>query len=122
MENLKKRTHVTDEQLDQVLDDNVDFDILSGKIINYRSYRPYLGLSETEVLEIEQNPHLAYSRRLKVAHVLKKWHSKNPSKATYRALVEVALKIEEGKDAEEICKLCAASENQGKSHAEFNLL
>ena len=107
-----RRTGVSAEQLNRE-HKTKDFDELSAITVEYRKYGFLLDLSETEIEEIERDPHIHHSAKDKTAAVLKKWHRKSPSKATYHALLEVALKLEDGIVAERICQLCAASEVEG---------
>ena len=108
---LKNRTGVTDEQLDQDVDDDA-LDTLSDYIVDYRKYGPRLGLSSAKIKNIEQDPALFYSMSKKTAEVFKEWHKKKSSKgsdATYRDLIEVALQLEDGIAAEKICQICYES-------------
>ena len=101
-----RHTGVTNEQLDAECDD-LHLDELSEHIVDYRRYGPRLDLTEADIQNIERNPVLFFSQKLKVAAVFKKWHSKNGCEATYRRLLKVALKLEDGSGAEKICQICA---------------
>ena len=107
-----RRTGVSAEQLNRECKTK-DFDELSDITVEYRKYGFKLNLSEVDVKEIERDPNLLHSAKDKTAAVLRKWHRKNPTKATYDALLEVALKLEDRIVAERICLLCAASEAKG---------
>ena len=91
----------------------MDFDRLSEKTVEYEKYGLRLHLSEQNIKEIARNPHFSNNLKVITAEVFKKWYTKNPSKATYHALLEVALDLEDEVVADEICQLCAASENKG---------
>ena len=107
-----RRNGVTAEQLSRKFD-TVDFDRLSEKTVEYQKYGPRLGLSPQDIKEIEQNPHFSGILKVITAAVFKKWYTKNPWEATYSALLEVAVELEDGVAADKICQLCAASENKG---------
>ena len=113
LENLKRRTGVTDEQLEKEVND-LHLDDLSEHIVDYRKYGPRLHLSEADIKNIEHNPRLYDSVKLITAEVFKEWHKKLSFKATYKELVEVALKLEDGTGAEIICKICAEGNNLKK--------
>ena len=117
MEEVMRRNGVTAEQLCRKFD-TVDFDRLSEKTVEYQKYGPRLHLSDPDIKEIEHN-----TKSLKVitAAVFKKWYTKNPSKATYRALLKVAVDLKDGEVADEICKLCAASKNEGNVRLSLGL-
>ena len=107
LEHLKRRTGVTDDQLNKEVDD-LHLDDLSEHIVEYRKYGRQLHLSEADVKHIERNPRLYYSVKLITAAVFKEWHGKLSFEATYRELVEVALKLEDGIGAKKIYKICAS--------------
>ena len=108
LENLMKRTKVTNEQLDKEVD-NLHLNDLSEHIVDYKKYGPRLGLSDADIKTFERDHTISYSIKLITAAVFKEWHRKRVSEATYRELVEVALKLEDGTGAEEICKLSASA-------------
>ena len=105
LENLKRQTGVTDEQLNKEVND-LDLDDLSEHIVEYRKYGQRLHLSEADVKSIERDPRLFHSVKLITAEVFKEWHRKLSFEATYRELVEVALKLEDGIAAKKICEVC----------------
>lgn len=109
LEALKDRTGVTDNQLDKEVDDTEDLATLGHHIVDYRRYGAQLGLGEDDFKEIEQNPVLYFSIRLKAKAVFQEWHRMKGKLATYRGLVDVALKLEDGKAAERICNVCKES-------------
>ena len=63
---------------------------------------PHLGLSGTDVDDIEQEGKKEQEKRRKT---LEKWIRKYAFKATYRMLVEAFLKISRADQAEEVCRL-----------------
>ena len=96
------RTGVTDEQLNQECENEL-LEELSQHIVEYRKYGPRLGLSDADIRTFERDPTMYYSIKLITAAVFKEWHRVKESRATYRALVEIALKLEDGIGAEKIC-------------------
>ena len=105
LDRLKELTGVTNEQLDKECEE-IHLEQLAQSIVEYRKYGSRLGLTRADIREIEQQPALVFSMKDKTAAVFKEWHRRSPSHATYRALVEVALKLEDGSSAIKICKLC----------------
>ena len=108
LEYLKRRTEVTDIQLDQRVDVN-DLNDFGQHIVDYKKYGPQLGVSDNDIKEIERDPTLFHSLKDKAVAVFKKWHENKAGLATYRALVDVALKLGDGIGAERICMACAKS-------------
>ena len=112
MKSVIRCTGVSTKQLHKRFD-TMYFNELSEITVEYRKYGFSLELSEQDIAEIEQNPSLFHSVKDKMAAVFRKWHRTNPSKATYHALLAVAVKFKDGATAKKICQLCAASENDG---------
>ena len=104
LENLKTRTGVTDEHLDQECDDE-QLKELSQHIVDYRKYGPRLGLADADIRTFERDPTMYFSIKLITAAVFMEWHERKGVKATYRVLVGIALKLEDGTGAEKICQM-----------------
>ena len=99
---------VTDEQLDRECDDE-GLDHLGRNIAGYVEYANGLGLTQAEIGNLDGNVNIAHSTQLKLAAAFKLWKSKckaDSLPATYRSLLEKALKINDGNGAEMICKTC----------------
>ncbi len=86
---------------------------LSTKIAGYHRYKHRLGLSDAEIDEIDNDPRDFYSTQGKFYTALLKWKSKSidynnlsKSSATYRRLVEIAAKFEDGEAVRSIHKAC----------------
>ena len=108
---LKQRMNVTDERLDEECEDE-DLDSFGRSIDGYMKYACRLGLSEAEISDIDGDIRIAHSNMLKLAFAFKRWKSKCKASnlpATYRSLLKVALKLEDGNAAEEICRACKES-------------
>ena len=71
-------------------------------LTNWQSIAPHLGLTEKDEEDLEQDVKKAQDRRYKA---LQTWKAKNLFKATYRALVDVLLKIGRADFAEKVCRL-----------------
>ena len=99
-----RRTGISDEQLDQECDDEL-LKELSQHIVDYRKYGPRLGLSDADIRTFECDPTMYFSIKLITAAVFMEWHARKGLKATYRVLVEIALKLEDGTGAEKICQM-----------------
>ena len=86
---------------------------LSTEIACYGNYKHRLGLSDTEIEDIDQNPQTFLSVSGKFYAALKKWKCKgidfdNPSHstATYFRLVEIAKEMKDGKAIRSIHTAC----------------
>ena len=103
---------VTDEQLDGECEDE-DLDYFGRTIAGYMKYATALHLSQADIDAIDGDIRIAHSTKLKLAAAFKKWKSKckaDSLPATYRSLLKVALTLEDGNGAEEICRKCKRSE------------
>ena len=101
---------VTDEQLNRECEDE-GLDHLGRNIAGYMKYATGIGLTQAEIQAIDNimDLQLAFNVKLKLAAAFKMWKSKrkaNSLPATYRVLLTVALKLEDGDGAEEICTMC----------------
>ena len=104
--------NVTDEQLDKECEDE-DLEYFGRTIVGYMEYAYTLRLSQADIEEINGDINIAHSTKLKLAAVFKKWKSNckaDSLPATYQSLLKVALTLEDGNGAEEICKKCKRSE------------
>ena len=102
---LKRYTGVIDEQLDlQISDDNLGE--IAKEISDFESIAEKLELKAGDIATAKASPYMEYTQRTMI--ILKKWKSKHGRFATYRWLVNVALKLEQGQLADEICKLCTS--------------
>ena len=100
--------NVTDEQLNIECEDK-DLDHLGRNIAGYMKYATGIGLTQADIEAIDQNVKIANDTKLKLAAAFKMWKSKCKVKslpATYQVLLKVALELEDGNGAEEICKTC----------------
>ncbi len=102
----------TDYQLCQECSDEALL-TLSTTIAGYEKYKHRLGLTDSEIDEIDHDPRTFYSVQGKFYSALKKWKSKsidskNPSQstATYARLVEIADKQKDGTAVRQIHHTC----------------
>lgn len=69
---------------------------------SWRTVAPYLGLSSTEVEEVERDGTEEKAKKQKILYV---WYAKFAFKAKYRVLVEALLKIGQADQAVKVCRL-----------------
>ena len=105
MEHLRTRCNVTDDQLNKDIDPQ-DIGELAQCFDNVDDYLQALGLSPGEQTDICQITHLK-GTVLGMREALKRMIKKNPFR-TFRELVEIALKQNDGMTAKNIC--CYVSE------------
>ena len=74
--------------------------------LDWRATAPHLGLSPTEIQDIEDEDRKSEVRRLKT---LQRWNSKCCFKATYRKLIEVFLDMGRADHAEKLCIILRSS-------------
>ena len=86
---LRKRC--TDEHLNSV-----------AHFLDWQTTAPYLGLSEKEIEDIEDEDRRNEVRRRKTLQI---WKRKHCFKATYRRLVDIFLRLGRADHAEELCRL-----------------
>ena len=70
--------------------------------LDWRTVAPHLGLSQTDILEIDIDQRTESEKRLKT---LLKWKEKYGYMATFKNLVQVLLKIGHADCAESVCRL-----------------
>ena len=92
---------ISADKLNQQCSDKHISDI-SLFLTNWQSIAPHLGLTESDEEDLEQDVKKAQHRRYKA---LQTWKAKYLFKATYRALVDVLLKIGRADFAEKVCRL-----------------
>ena len=73
-----------------------------SRFLDWRTTAPHLGLTDTEIEDIEDEDRKNEVRRLKA---LQRWKRKYCFKATYRKLMEVFLHIGRADLAEEVCSI-----------------
>ena len=102
IEELKKRTGVTDAQLDTQITEH-DFSDLAGCFDEVDTYLYKLKLTPAQHTDIKD---LACRRNTTVAmtETLKLWCQPNPFAATFRALLEVLLELRRGDVAVKVCQ------------------
>ena len=69
---------------------------------SWRLVAPHLGLSSTDVEDVERDGTEEKAKRYKILEV---WHEKFVFKAKYRVLVEALLKISRADQAVKVCRL-----------------
>ena len=106
IDELKRRTGVSDAQLDTEVIDH-DLPILAGCFDNYNDYVDVLGLKPAEHADVRsvQLQQVQGGHQAAMREVLRHWRTPNPAAATYRALLNAVIRLP-GKQriAEDICK------------------
>ena len=100
IEELKERTKVTDSQLDEQIGQK-DMLKLSAYFSNVQDYMTYLELTPSQQRDIKD---LVFRKNTQsaMAEALRLWGKPNPPAATYRALIKIVLKANEGQLAIDI--------------------
>ena len=102
IEDLKIMTGISTAQLDKEI---VEFDIflLAGCFDRYSDYVDRLRLSPPECEDLRTEQFL-YGHQSAMAKALRLWRRHDPSAATYRALVNMALELMNGEVATRLCE------------------
>ena len=102
VEDLKRRTGVTDAQLDTEIIEQ-DIQDLAGCFDEVDTYLYKLKLTPAQQTDVKD---LAYQRNTTVAmaEALKLWCQPNPFAATFKALLEILLDLRRGDVAVRVCQ------------------
>ena len=103
IEVLKKKTKVTDEQIDAQLEE-ADLPELSRCFDNTEDYVEKLELSPGEQTDVTRIQTILNSTQAGMKIALKCWKSKNPLGATFRALLLILLSLLKGDVAIRVCQ------------------
>lgn len=98
---LKRRTKITEHQLVQQI--TPDDYLLAGCFGGYYIYLGQLGLTRAQKAGIKEVAH-RQDPQSAMSEALTLWYKNNPHTATYKALVKIALTLEDGQTADNICK------------------
>ncbi len=98
VEELKERTKVTDSQLDEQIDQK-DIFKLSNHFGNVDDYMIYLELTPSQQRCVKD----LRNTQSAVAEALMLWRKRNPSAATYRALIKIVLNANDSQLAISLC-------------------
>ena len=85
--------------------------------LDWRRVAPHLGLKQPDIEEIESKK----TEPEKRLETLQKWKMKYGYCATYKALVQVLLKVENASHAERVCRLLQAQVHTSMSHSIYVL-
>ena len=103
LDELLKKTEIHPEKLNRrISDDDLREIALFKTLTNWRTVATYLGLDKNDLDAIKREEDDEQMRKL---NALEKWKGKFGSKATYRKLVDVLLKLEKTDAAEDVCHL-----------------
>ena len=97
-----KGTRVTDQRLDAEIKER-DFLALGGYFDTLLGLPERLHLTPAECADVKDTAHRE-GTQCGVAHALKLWRRVDPSKATYRALLDILASLRRGDIAVSICK------------------
>ena len=112
IEELKESTKVTDSQLDGPIDQK-DLLELSNHFGNVEDYMIYLELTPSQQSDLKD----LRNTRSAMTEALRLWGKRNPPAATYRALIKIVLKANEGQLAIDILQHLGGSSSSGKGCA-----
>ena len=101
LDELLKEVGVTPSQLD-VTCTREHLQDIALFLESWRTVAPYLGLSETEVEEVERD---GTEEKVKRQKILGSWYAKFAFKAKYRVLIEALLKIGRADQAMKVCRV-----------------
>ena len=108
IEELKDRTNVTDSQLDTEIEERDMILLASCFKVKLETLSVQLGLGPAAQQDVKDTK-LQYDNQTAVDEALRLWRKANPGAATYRALVEIVLRmgVNGTAIAEEVCKFSA---------------
>ena len=98
---LKRTTGVTDQQLDKEIEDK-DFHMLAGQFDTLFGLLEELDLNPADRTNVKRRVDQE-SIQSGVALALRLWQSVNPSAATFKALVNILLRLRKGNVTVQIC-------------------
>ena len=99
---LKRETNVTDDQLDQRLEE-ADLPEVAACFDNTEYYVQILGLAPGEQTDVRTKA-FACGNHIGMMVALTYWKSRNPVEATFRALLLILLSLLKGDVAVRVCK------------------
>ncbi len=102
MEDVCRKTGVTDQQLDQEIPESEIY-CVAKHIEMTPGLLERLELNTAEKSDATQKRNNE-GNQAGVAHALSVWQSVNPYRATFRALVEIAIGLRRGDTATDICR------------------
>ena len=112
IEDLKNHIKVTDSQLDTEIEER-DMILLAPYFRDVETLSEQLGLTPAD-LQNAKNASLQFDVQTGVKKALTLWRRADPSAATYRALVEIVLRMGENgvPIATEVCKVAASKDGK----------
>ena len=115
IEELKDHTKVTDSQLDNEIEE-ADMILLAVHFDNVETLSVQLRLTPADRQDVKEAKS-QYDTQTAVDKALRLWRKANPGAATYRALVEIVLRmgVNGTAIAEEVCKFSAL---KGEHHTQ----
>ena len=102
MEDVCRKTGVTDQQLDQEIP-NRDIILVAENFQATPNLLDHLHLTPADRGDVTDFTR-RFGNQAGVAHALRVWQRVNPSRATFRTLVEIAIGLKRGDTASDICR------------------
>ena len=99
---LKRETNVTDDQLDQRLEE-ADLPEVAACFDNTEYYVQILGLTPGQQTDVKTKAFVS-GTHIGMMAALKYWRNRNPVEATFRALLLILLSLLKGDVAVRVCK------------------
>ena len=102
IDDLKRETNVTDDQLDQRLEE-ADLPKIAACFDNPEYYVQILGLTPGQQTDVRSRAHVS-GTQVGMTVALTYWKNRNPVVATFRALLLILLSLRKGDVAIGVCK------------------
>ena len=103
IDHLKRETQITDEWLDQRLEE-ADLPEVAACFDNTEDYVEKLGLTPGQQTDVMRTQTLLNSTQAGMKVALKHWRNRNPLEATFRALLLILLSLAKGDVAVRVCE------------------
>ncbi len=114
---LKKEAKVTGTELQKEI--TSDNHLLAGCFDDYNVFLSPLDLTPSQKRDVKAVAH-EFDSQSAMRKALTLWHKRNPCKATYRALVKIALALEDKQTALNICEYAKSKQRSRVSHTVSN--
>ncbi len=102
LQELMRRYKLTDEQLNREIVDS-DTPVMALNFDNVEMYSTAMGLAIAEQADVKKVYHCEGTQAA-MMKCLKIWKERDPFQASYRALLDIALRLEKGETADKICQ------------------
>ncbi len=99
LQELMRRYNLTDEQLNREIVDS-DTPVMALNFDDVEMYSTAMGLAIAKQADVKESR----GNQAAMMKCLKIWKGHNPSRATYRALLGIALRLGKGNTADQVCQ------------------